>query len=189
MHSLIRNLREAKATKKNAIQAAWITTLWISSSICMLGNVILLIDALTWRMDCPGGLESYMAAIWNKPVPIMIVTTYLLMMWIADAMMVSLGHIVCPISASDSVLGSYGGLSYFAMKFNISPASSSYLSLSFSTSVCSVSISSEPCHRSFSPLIFQVVAAACWQSSISIDQCGRRTLSEFPFHSSYYLSR
>ncbi|KAG9316174.1 hypothetical protein JVU11DRAFT_2195 [Chiua virens] len=90
MHSLIRNLRSPKASRKTAMLTAWITILWILSSLSSIANVYCTLDAFTWQWNYPGGPFTYLADHWNQPVPKLAYTTYLLAMWFADALMVSL---------------------------------------------------------------------------------------------------
>ena len=89
MHSLLRNLRSAQLASKTALLAAWITVMWILSSLCTIANAYCTIYAYSWKMDYPGGPVGYLAGIWNQPVPGLAYSTYLLAMWFADAMMVS----------------------------------------------------------------------------------------------------
>lgn len=91
MYGLIRNLRLAKATRKTALLAAWITVLWIFSTLSTLANAIGTIYAYSWQMNYPGGPASYILDTWNKPLPILTVTAFILTMWFADGMMVRLG--------------------------------------------------------------------------------------------------
>ncbi|KAI9572372.1 hypothetical protein HD554DRAFT_2186146 [Boletus coccyginus] len=89
MYSLIGNLRStrAKATSKTALLTAWITVLWILSSLSTIANAYCSIYAYSWQMDYPGGPPTYLANIWSQSVPALAYSTYLLTMWLADAMM------------------------------------------------------------------------------------------------------
>jgi len=87
MYSLVRSLRSTQPTRRTALLAAWITVLWILSSLSTIANAYCTIYAYSWKMNYPGEPIIYLASIWNQPVPALAYSTYLLTMWFADAMM------------------------------------------------------------------------------------------------------
>ena len=90
MYNLVRDLRSTRATRRTALLTVWITILWILSSLSTIANAYCTIYAYSWKMDYPGGPMAYFAQEWNAPMPVLAYATYILTMWFADALMVSL---------------------------------------------------------------------------------------------------
>ena len=88
-YNLVRDLRSTRATRKTALLMAWITPLWVLSSISTIANTSQCIYAYSWQMGYPGGPEAYLSASWDKPMAISLFTSYILTMWLADAVVVS----------------------------------------------------------------------------------------------------
>ena len=118
MYSLVRDLRSTRATRRTAVLTVWITALWILSSLSTIANAYSSIYAYSWQLDYSGGPNAYLVDQWNKPIAVLAYSTYILTMWLADAMMVSLT--LSWGALSDQARLSYGGFLFFAMAFTLS---------------------------------------------------------------------
>ncbi|KAG9312274.1 hypothetical protein JVU11DRAFT_7578 [Chiua virens] len=87
MHNLIRNLRSRSySSRKTVLLTAWVTILWILSSLSSFANAYCRIYAYSWELDYPGGPSAYLADAWGQPVPTLTYTAFVLAMWFADAL-------------------------------------------------------------------------------------------------------
>ncbi|KAG9312276.1 hypothetical protein JVU11DRAFT_7580 [Chiua virens] len=87
VQSLIRNFCSARSSGKTTSLTAWATILWILSTISTVADAYCTLYAYSWQLDFPGGPILYLDSIQGQPVPALSYATYLLTMWVADAMM------------------------------------------------------------------------------------------------------
>ncbi|KAG9312275.1 hypothetical protein JVU11DRAFT_7579 [Chiua virens] len=80
VHSLICNLRSRNASRKNVLLTAWVSVLWVLSSLSSFANAYCTLYAYSWQLDYPGGPFVYLGNEWSQPVPTLAFTTYVLTM-------------------------------------------------------------------------------------------------------------